>query len=81
MALSDCQKCWDTPCECGWHYRKWPLERRAKLAETILKASEIWQEALLLDESVGLTAMKKWTPDGNIVVSDIKFFNEKKEPL
>jgi len=21
--LSDCDKCWDTPCTCGWEYRKW----------------------------------------------------------
>jgi len=21
MALSDCVKCWDTPCTCGWEYR------------------------------------------------------------
>ncbi len=19
--LSDCEKCWDTPCGCGWYYR------------------------------------------------------------
>ena len=22
MSLSDCLKCWDTPCTCGWEYRK-----------------------------------------------------------
>ena len=21
MSLSDCVKCWDTPCTCGWDYR------------------------------------------------------------
>ncbi len=21
--LSDCEKCWDTPCTCGWDYRAW----------------------------------------------------------
>lgn len=25
MALSDCEKCWQTPCSCGWEYRKWQL--------------------------------------------------------
>ena len=23
MSLSDCMKCWDTPCSCGWEYRKY----------------------------------------------------------
>lgn len=21
MSMSDCPKCWSTPCECGWDYR------------------------------------------------------------
>jgi len=27
MAMSDCEKCWDTPCECGWEYRNWDKDR------------------------------------------------------
>jgi len=27
MSLSDCIKCYDTPCECGWEYRGWTVER------------------------------------------------------
>lgn len=23
MSLSDCEKCWDTPCGCGWYFRDW----------------------------------------------------------
>ena len=22
--MSDCSKCWQTPCECGWHFRRIP---------------------------------------------------------
>jgi hypothetical protein len=22
IRVSDCEKCWDTPCTCGWDYRK-----------------------------------------------------------
>jgi len=25
MALSDCEKCWDTPCTCGYSYSRRPL--------------------------------------------------------
>ena len=26
MSLSDCEKCWDTPCMCGYGYRDWTEE-------------------------------------------------------
>lgn len=36
MSLSSCEKCWDTPCECGWEYRNWTKERREKFASAVL---------------------------------------------
>jgi hypothetical protein len=27
MSLSDCPKCWSTPCECGHEYRDWKIDR------------------------------------------------------
>lgn len=27
MSLSDCPKCWDTPCTCGWGWESWTTER------------------------------------------------------
>jgi hypothetical protein len=27
MAMSDCIKCWDTPCVCGHDYRDWPIKK------------------------------------------------------
>lgn len=35
MSLSDCEKCWDTPCTCGWEYRYWETE-------------EIYQQIMML---------------------------------
>jgi hypothetical protein len=26
MSLSDCEKCWSTPCRCGHKYRDWKLD-------------------------------------------------------
>ena len=37
MALSDCIKCWSTPCECGYEYRDWSWKRIFKLHETIVE--------------------------------------------
>jgi hypothetical protein len=27
MSLSDCEKCWDTPCTCGHEYKSWTVAR------------------------------------------------------
>ncbi len=40
MSLSDCVKCWETPCFCGWEYRKYPikaLEDKKKLLEKAIE--------------------------------------------
>jgi hypothetical protein len=29
VSLSACEKCWDTPCTCGWDYRRWTDEQIA----------------------------------------------------
>ena len=36
MAMSDCIKCWDTPCTCGWDYRDYTKSRRMELAAKIV---------------------------------------------
>lgn len=36
MAMSDCEKCWDTPCGCGWEYRDYSKDRRIYLAAMVL---------------------------------------------
>jgi len=30
MAMSDCEKCWDTPCTCGYYYRDHSVEQMSK---------------------------------------------------
>lgn len=36
MALSDCPKCWNTPCTCGYEYKEWSAERKQEFAATVL---------------------------------------------
>jgi len=36
MSLSDCLKCWDTPCTCGHEYKDWKLDRKVELASVVL---------------------------------------------
>jgi hypothetical protein len=35
MAMSDCWKCWNTPCECGFDYETWDNGRIAALREVL----------------------------------------------
>lgn len=35
MALSDCPKCWDTPCTCGHGYKDWSRERLSAHISTL----------------------------------------------
>lgn len=36
MALTDCEKCWSTPCECGWEYRHYSDKGLAEFIAHIL---------------------------------------------
>ncbi len=47
MAMSDCIKCWNTPCTCGYEYRLDSAEYRIKQASIILGISEDKLTALL----------------------------------
>ena len=35
MALSDCIKCWCTPCECGYEYRNWGKKGKDELVKAV----------------------------------------------
>lgn len=40
MALSDCIKCWQTPCECGHEYQGWTIKRKIKQIKAIMGKDE-----------------------------------------
>lgn len=35
MSLSDCEKCWETPCVCGYNYLSWEPERIQELIDVL----------------------------------------------
>ena len=48
MSMSDCPKCWDTPCTCGYDYRRYTRAARIKQASVVLGI-----DAQLLDQLLG----------------------------
>lgn len=40
MGMSDCEKCWETPCMCGHDYRNWSESRKAELVKALTGATD-----------------------------------------
>ena len=36
MSLSDCEKCWETPCVCGHRYRNYNTKAKVELVRAVL---------------------------------------------
>ncbi len=47
MSLSDCEKCWTTPCFCGHEYKNYTNEKKIDLAAAVLGVPNIILSALL----------------------------------
>lgn len=48
MSMSDCIKCWNTPCSCGYEYRAGSKTARANHAAVVLGISENSKEYEIL---------------------------------
>lgn len=48
MSLSDCPKCWDTPCTCGWQYRDYRESALVDLIEGTLKYKDKMEKLRIL---------------------------------
>ncbi len=59
--LSDCPKCWETPCVCGHEWRNRPLKYLVDMRNTI---DRIIQEKVLVME-------RDWSVDDTITARDI----------
>lgn len=64
MSMSDCVKCWDTPCRCGWDYKDYTVEARLNLAAVILGVSERKLSQWIGDAVPAVHPMKSAHKDG-----------------
>lgn len=56
MSLSDCEKCWNTPCTCGWGYRDWSMERKLELAAVLFEEYNPKRGEMTIGRKVNLAA-------------------------
>jgi hypothetical protein len=62
MSMSDCEKCWETLCICGWQYRNWYKEARITLAAACLGIEYKELEKLIGNKVPENHPMKDWKP-------------------
>lgn len=46
MAITNCPKCWDTPCECGYQYKNYPKDYFVKLILGMISQNPYKEEIL-----------------------------------
>jgi hypothetical protein len=48
--LSDCEKCWETPCKCGYDYKDWTEEALVRFILNILTYKEKGSSIYILSQ-------------------------------
>jgi hypothetical protein len=74
MSMSDCEKCWDTPCACGWEYRRWTNEQlRAQrdMLQGILDARAAGTATRYVDPPSPKLSLGDYEKTFSILMSDI----------
>ncbi len=54
MSLSDCDKCWSTPCSCGYDYKDWPDEAFYKFIHDIIVGRDKYKKEKNLETKKSL---------------------------
>jgi hypothetical protein len=62
MAMSDCVKCWETPCMCGYEYKNRSLEFRLNLASVVLGVSVLSLKELYIPDIHPKINNPNWSP-------------------
>ncbi len=52
MGISDCVKCWNTPCTCGWDYKDIPSENMADFITDICRYRSKEEAKLILSRAI-----------------------------
>ena len=50
MSLSDCPKCWDTLCSCGYQYQSLPIERVREIYNAVKAVLEAKEAGIIFEQ-------------------------------
>ena len=59
MAMSDCGRCWDTPCSCGWSFKNYTIETLAKYLASITQYREKEEALIILRKALEIAEEEK----------------------
>ena len=70
MSLSDCEKCWDTPCTCGWDYRNWSIEGLTELRDILSGVIKLRMQGTVMNYEnwIGSEKLQELGKDGSQVM-------------
>lgn len=54
MSMSDCEKCWNTPCTCGYEYRDWSIDQIEAQIKMLVDVLTKKKEAMNGSDSQGI---------------------------
>lgn len=75
MAMSDCEKCWNTPCVCGWELRDRSieyLEKQKKMIEIVIEFKKRYPGARFPEYNDIFTEYLQLMKDVDIYARNIK---------
>jgi predicted RNA-binding protein with PIN domain len=59
MALSDCSRCWDTPCTCGHYFRNYSVEAVTKHVVSVVAGKEKETALEILEKAINQVKERK----------------------
>ena len=73
MSMSDCSRCWNTPCICGWEYIHWE-------EDYIIDQIHMLTKVLFFQRKYGVINVHDFIANSDDLVKKFnKFFYEEKE--
>ncbi len=61
MSMSDCLKCWDTPCRCGWDYKDYTAEQLSNHIAAITQYRSKEEAKAIIDRAaMRVDGMEDW---------------------
>lgn len=74
--LSDCIKCWETPCRCGHDYKNWPKNELRDFIQTLQKVLKSKEEKL---DQFPFVVADLWRPKDPVTWENLSIYTYGKQ--